>query len=203
MKAREWGTPVVGYQGSQEPEQWVGTRNQCVVQRGATGAPLGHHWPIYLVDIFSRAQRVTHGLTSAPQPGGGAPGAALSSALRQHRIESIRNVNIANGTIFLWLLKTEKLWVKKFIKETKSLSPVPCCKPFSLCTVCTPDARNLKFKLQCSTVATFSSREAGWWRGRPHQDAARSLQVQSSQWGHLVQLPAGPLCIEGVNKFSW
>ena len=90
---------MVGYQGSQEPEQWVGTRNQCVVQRGATGAPLGDHWPIYLVDIFSRAQRVTHGLTSALRPGGGAPGAELSSALRQHKIESIRNVNIANVTI--------------------------------------------------------------------------------------------------------
>ena len=99
---------MVGYQGSQEPEQWVGTRNQCVVQRGATGAPLGDHWPIYLVDIFSRAQRVTHGLTSAPRPGGGAPGAELSSALRQHKIESIRNVIIANFTIVLWFVKTGK-----------------------------------------------------------------------------------------------
>ena len=102
---------MVGYQGSQEPEQWVGTRNQCVVQRGATGAPLGDHWPIYLVDIFSRAQRVTHGLTSAPRPG-----AELSSALRQHKIESIRNVIIANGTIILWFVKTGKQLVEK-VKE--------------------------------------------------------------------------------------
>ena len=107
---------MVGYQGSQEPEQWVGTRNQCVVQRGATGAPLGDHWPIYLVDIFSRAQRVTHGLTSAPRPGGGAPGAELSSALRQHKIESIRIVNIANDTIVLWFVKTGKQLVEK-VKE--------------------------------------------------------------------------------------
>ena len=107
---------MVGYQGSQEPEQWVGTRNQCVVQRGATGAPLGDHWPIYLVDIFSRAQRVTHGLTSAARPGGGAPGAELSSALRQHKIESIHDVIIANDTIVLWFVKTGKQLVEK-VKE--------------------------------------------------------------------------------------